>query len=46
MNTASLIDDVSVAHSDDFTASPHDMPTRTVVFSSQKGGSGKTTLCG
>lgn len=28
------------------TAMPPGMPMRTIVFSSQKGGSGKTTLCG
>ena len=28
------------------TLTPDNMPMRTLVFTSQKGGSGKTTLCG
>ncbi len=44
MSTASLVNDVSIQS--DKVQSVEAMPTRTIVFSSQKGGSGKTTLCG
>ena len=43
MSTASLLSE-SVYHTT--TTANEDFLARTIVFSSQKGGSGKTTLCG
>ena len=48
MSTASLLTGSGIADPSQ-QATPEvtgDMPLRTLVFSSQKGGSGKTTLCG
>ena len=48
MSTASLLSGFATSNTDPQGVPPslENMPTRTVVFSSQKGGSGKTTLCG
>ena len=48
MSTGSLISDLIGTNSADSAVPKLDnnMPPRTLVFSSQKGGSGKTTLCG
>ena len=48
MSTATLLSEYSLSEPlyQAVTSAEEDVPTRTIVFTSQKGGSGKTTLCG